>query len=57
MKIKREHEVVVLTGQFVSQLIYQSSKLTQVDHDFDKDTEDIIDLLTKYEKKVKKLKD
>ena len=56
MKIKREHEVVVLTGQFVSQLMYQSSKLTQTEHNFNEVTEDIIDLISKYEKKVKKLK-
>ena len=56
MRNKRELEVHVLTGQIVSQLIYHSSKLTQADHDFNKVTEDIIDLIGKYEKRVKKLK-
>lgn len=57
MKMKREHEAHVLTGQFVSQIMYQSSKLTQVDHNFNKITEDIMELMGKYEKKVRKLRD
>ena len=56
MKMKREHEVCTLTGQFVSQMMYQSSKLTQEDHNFNEITEDMIDLISKYKKKVKKLR-
>lgn len=57
MKMKREHEVHCLTGTLISQIMYQSSKLTQKDHNFNEITKEIDSLMSRYKKKVKKLRD
>ena len=54
MKRKKNHEVNVLTGQLVSQLMYQASRLK--DDDFQEVTSEILKLINSYEKKVKNLK-
>ena len=55
IKMKRkEDEVTVLTGQFVSQLIYQSSRLQN--DDFEQVTNEMLKLIDSYRQKVKKLK-
>ena len=51
---KKEHETNVLTGQLVSQLLYQNSILKS--EDFNKITSEILNLLHLYEKKVEKLR-
>jgi hypothetical protein len=51
---RKEDEVNVLTQQFVSQLMYQSSRLRT--DDFEQITSEILKLIASYEKKLKKLK-
>lgn len=55
MRNKKNYELMALTNQLVSQLLYCSSKL--IKEDFDKVATEIIGLILKYEKKVKKLQE
>ena len=53
-KLRKDEEVNVLTGQFVSQLMYCRSRLCT--KDFEKVTTEMLELLSAYQKKIRKLK-
>ena len=53
-KLRKDEEANVLTGQFVSQLMYCRSRLCT--EDFEKVTTEMLGLLSTYQKKIRKLK-
>jgi hypothetical protein len=53
-KLRKDHEANILTGQFVSQLMYCRSRLCT--EDFEKVTTEMLELFSTYQKKISKLK-